>query len=64
MKIVVIDHVHLEDRHLNILQSLGDLEVFKEPPKTTDELKQRISNADVVIVGWTNLTRNMIDSAK
>ena len=64
MKIVVIDHVHLEDKHIKILQSLGDLEVFKEASKTTDELKQRIANADVVIVGWTNLTRNVIDSAK
>ncbi len=64
MKIIVIDHVHLEDKHIKILKSLGDLEVFKEAPKTTDELKQRIANADVVIVGWTNLTRNVIDSAK
>jgi D-3-phosphoglycerate dehydrogenase len=64
MKITVIDHVHLEDKHIKILQSLGDLEVFKEAPKTTDELKQRIANTDVVIVGWTNLTRNVIDSAK
>jgi phosphoglycerate dehydrogenase-like enzyme len=64
MKIVVIDHVYLEDRHIEKLRSVGDLEIFKEPPKTTDELKQRIADAEVVIVGWTNLTRDAINSAK
>ena len=64
MKIVVIDHVYLEDRHIEKLRSVGDLEIFKEPPKTTDELKQRIADAEVVIVGWTNLTRDVINSAK
>src|SRR4030067_3129797 len=64
MKIVVIDHVYLEDRHIEKLRSVGDLEIFKEPPKITDELKQRIADAEVVIVGWTNLTRDVINSAK
>lgn len=56
--------MYLEDRHVRRLRSLGDLEVFKEPPQTTNELKDRIANADVVIVGWTNLTRKIISSAK
>jgi len=64
MKIVIVDHVFLEEEHIKKLQSVGDLEVFKEPPKTPDELKERIAKADIVIVGWTNLTRNIIDSAK
>jgi D-3-phosphoglycerate dehydrogenase len=64
MKIVVIDNVHLENRHIEKLHSVGDVEIFKEPPKTTDELKQRIADAEVVIVGWTSLTRDVITSAK
>jgi len=64
MKIVVVDHVYLEEKHVEKLRSLGDLEIFKEPPKTPDELKARIEEADVVIVGWSNLTRDIIDSAK
>jgi D-3-phosphoglycerate dehydrogenase len=64
MKIVVVDHVYLEEKHLAKLRSLGDLKVFKEPPKTSSELKKRIEDADVVIVGWSQLTRDVINSAK
>jgi len=64
MKIVVVDHVHLEENHIKKLRTLGDLKIFKEPPKTSDELKKRIGEADIVIVGWSQLTRNVINSAK
>ena len=64
MKIVVVDHVYLEDQHVKRLRSLGDLEVFQEPPDTSDALKERVREADVVIVGWSNLTRSVIDSAQ
>ena len=64
MKIVVVDHVYLEEEHIKKLQSIGDLEVFENPPKTAEELKERIKEADIVIVGWSDLTKNVIDSAK
>ncbi len=64
MKIVVVDHVYLEKRHVKKLESLGNLEVFKEPPETPQDLKKRIADADIVIVGWTNLTNEIIHSAK
>ena len=64
MKIVIVDHIYLEEEHIKKLRSFSDLEVFEEPPKKPDELKERIRAADIVIVGWTNLTKNIIDSAK
>jgi phosphoglycerate dehydrogenase-like enzyme len=64
MKIVVVDHVHLEEKHVKRLKSLGDLEVFEDPPTTPEELKERIREAEIVIVGWSNLTRSVMDSAK
>jgi len=64
MKIVVVDHVYLEEEHIKKLRSMGDLEIFKEPPETTNELEERIKEADIVIVGWSDLTKNVIDSAK
>lgn len=64
MKIVVLDHVYLEEKHVKRLRSLGDLEVFEEPPKTSEELKERIREAEVVIVGWSSLTRSVMDSAE
>lgn len=63
MKIVVVDHVYLEKEHVKKLQSLGDLEIFEEPPSTPDELKSRVNAADIVIVGWSHLTRDVISSA-
>ncbi len=64
MKIVVVDHVYLEEKHIKRLRTLGDLKIFKEPPKTPAELKKRIAEAGIVIVGWSHLTRDIIDSAK
>jgi D-3-phosphoglycerate dehydrogenase len=64
MKIIVLDHVYLEEKHLTRLRSLGDLEVFNESPKTLEELKKRTEAVHVVIVGWTNLTREVIGFAK
>jgi D-3-phosphoglycerate dehydrogenase len=64
VKIVVVDHVYLEEKHTKKLRSLGNLRVFKEPPRTTDDLKRRIADADIVIVGWSKLTKDVINSAK
>lgn len=64
MKIVVVDHVYLEGEHLKKLRSFGNLKVFKEPPRTPDDLKRRIEDADIVIVGWSKLSKGIIESAK
>lgn len=63
MKIVVVDHVHLDPKHVERLRSLGDLQIFKELSQTKEELKSRIRDADIVIVGWSRLTREVINSA-
>jgi phosphoglycerate dehydrogenase-like enzyme len=64
MKIVVVDHVHLEGRHIEKLRTVGKLKVFKDPPRDTKELKLRIKDADIVIVGWSNLTKPILDCAR
>jgi phosphoglycerate dehydrogenase-like enzyme len=63
MKIVVVDHVHLDEQHIRRLQEMGETQIFRDPPNSVQELKQRIQGADIVIVGWTNLTKDIIDSA-
>ena len=64
MKIVVVDHVLLEGKHIEKLRTIGKLKVFKDPPKDTEELKTRIKEADIVIVGWSNLTKPVLDCAR
>ncbi len=62
MKIVVVDHVYLEEQHIEQLRAMGELQVFGDPPRSDEELKKRIGGADIVIVGWSNLTKEIIDS--
>jgi D-3-phosphoglycerate dehydrogenase len=64
VKIVVVDHIYLEEKHVEKLRSFGNLRVFKEPPRTIDEFKRRIADAEIVLVGWSKLTRDVINSAK
>ena len=64
MKIVVVDHIYLEEEHTKKLRSLGNLKIFKEPPRTPEDLKRRIKDADIVIVGWSKFTRGVVNSAK
>ncbi len=64
MKIVVVDHVHLEAEHIEKLRALGELKVFKDPPADATELKKRITEVDIVIVGWSNLTRSILNHTK
>jgi D-3-phosphoglycerate dehydrogenase len=64
MNIVVVDHVYLEEEHIRRLQSVGNLKIFKEPPETPDDLKRRIEVADIVIVGWSKLTKDIINSTE
>jgi D-3-phosphoglycerate dehydrogenase len=62
MKIVVVDHVYLEGQHIQQLRAMGEVQIFGDPPKSDEELKRRIQGAEIVIVGWSNLTRDIIDS--
>lgn len=63
MKLVIVDHVYLEEEHIKTLQSLGDLEIFNDVPKTHAELNTRIKGADIVIVGWSLFTKDVINTA-
>jgi phosphoglycerate dehydrogenase-like enzyme len=64
LRIAIIDHVHLEQEHIEKLQSKGKLDIFKAPPRTIEELKKRVAEAEIVVVGWTKLTKDMLDSAR
>ena len=64
MKIVVVDHVYLEEEHIEKLRSIGDVEIFKDMPKNSEELKQRIDDADIAIVGWSHLTEEILKAVE
>ena len=64
MKIVVVDHVYLEEEHIEKLRSIGDVEIFKDMPKNSEELKRRIDDADIAIVGWSHLTEEILKAVE
>lgn len=64
MNIVVVDHVYLEEQHIDKLRSLGNLRIFKRPPRSADDLKRRITSAHIVIVGWSKLSRDVMNSTE
>ncbi|RLI16403.1 glycerate dehydrogenase [Candidatus Bathyarchaeota archaeon] len=64
MKIVVVDHVYLEEEHIEKLRSIGDVEIFKDMPKNSEELKRRIGDADIAIVGWSHLTEEILKAVE
>ena len=64
MNIVVVDHVYLEEQHIDKLRSLGNLRIFKRSPRSADDLKRRIKGAHIVIVGWSKLSRDVMNSAE
>ena len=64
MKIVVVDHVYLEKEHIKKLRSIGDVEIFKDMPKNSEELKRRIDDADIAIVGWSHLTEEILKTVE
>ena len=64
MKIVVVDSVDLEEKDIEKLRSFGEVKIYGDLPATVDELKRRIEDADIAIVGWSHITREVLDSAK
>ncbi|MBS7633122.1 glycerate dehydrogenase [Candidatus Bathyarchaeota archaeon] len=63
MNIVIVDHVYLEEEHIKKLQTLGNPKVYTDPPKSAAELRERIKDAEIVIVGWTQIDQEALDSA-
>jgi D-3-phosphoglycerate dehydrogenase len=64
MKIVVVDHVYLEEQHIKKLRSVAGVKIFEDIPKTPNDLKERIKEADVVVVGWSHLTEDILNSVE
>lgn len=65
MKITLVDKTSdLAETQMKKLSSLGDLTIFQGIPKTEDELINRIGNSDIIIVGWSSITKRVISKAK
>ena len=41
---------------------MGELQTFREPPNSTEELVERMRGADIALVGWSAITKEIIES--
>jgi len=60
MKIVVVDTVFLEQNHLDRLNKLGEVKIFDDVPQSEDELVNRLKNTEIAILGWSDITSEVI----
>lgn len=58
--IVVLDYVYLNQNHVEKLQSLGEVTIYKDAPASEEEAVQRLHEAEIAILGWTDITKTMI----
>lgn len=63
MKITVVDTVTLNQNHISILESLGDLRIYEDIPER-DELLSRLSETDIAILGWSEINKEILNESK
>lgn len=61
MHIVILDEVELSDGQKSRLEALGDLTAYDTNPVSPDETVERLKDADIAILGWTQLDAACID---
>lgn len=62
--IAVIDIVSLDDADIKRLKSIGKLSIFRNMPKTEDEIALRIGENEIVITGGSHITKKVIERSK
>lgn len=68
MKIVFSDYVDLvyvdlAETYLNKLKDLAEVTIYQDIPATESEIVKRISGAEIITVGWINITDSIIKSS-
>jgi D-3-phosphoglycerate dehydrogenase len=68
MRIVFSDYidlvyVELAEIYSNKLKSLGEITIYQDIPRTEEEIIKRIADAEIITVGWINITASIIKSS-
>jgi len=63
MKIVSIDKVKLLPEHVEELKRYGDVVMYDSAPSGNDEIKNRISDADIVIDNTFEMSKSVLECA-
>ncbi|MEK7119634.1 MAG: NAD(P)-dependent oxidoreductase, partial [Patescibacteria group bacterium] len=62
MKIVSVDKVYLDPKHIRELKKLGDVVIYNDVPDEIEGIK-RIKDADIVIDNWFEMPATVISAA-
>lgn len=60
MKIVVLDSIVINNEQKERLESIGELEIFGALPRDDEEIIKRGKDADIIILGWTKITKEIL----
>ncbi|WZL72517.1 NAD(P)-dependent oxidoreductase [Clostridiaceae bacterium 35-E11] len=60
MKIVVIDDVLMNQEQIELLKGMGELNICSGVPANEEEILKRAENADIIINGWTNFSKDVL----
>ena len=60
-KISIVDDMYLDTEQRGRLESMGDVSIYEGVPSSSGQAIERIGNADIAILGWTNVTENMLN---
>ncbi|SHI80411.1 D-3-phosphoglycerate dehydrogenase [Dethiosulfatibacter aminovorans DSM 17477] len=64
MNIVVLDEMTLSERQLEELRKMGNVIRYADNPGNDQEILERAVNADILIVGFTNISDEILCSLK
>jgi len=60
MKIVVLDDVNMNSEQKDFLETLGEIHIYKGIPQSNDDLLKRADGAEVLILGWTKISEDIL----
>jgi len=59
-KITVIDDMFLSSSQSDMIEKMGETKIFSGVPESKKEAMNRISNSNIITVGWTNISDDML----
>ena len=62
MKIVFPDDIDLTEKHVTQIKSLGEVTIYDNIPEDEAEIIKRITEAEIIIPSWFDITENIIKS--
>lgn len=64
MKLIILDPIYFNKKHINKLRKIGQVLIFDDLPKTKDEVLQRVKDADIIITASVDISGEILEQCK